>query len=351
MTMNNRASNAPSIRSAAQIENEAAEWLACRDAGRDLATEAAFQQWLAADVRHGAAIAEIEAAWGVINRPRQSGTAPLMLGALQHRAKRRRRHRIMWGSTTLGLAAAMVTLFFVSPEWLSLPGHAPTVTLKERPDLRPLADGSVVELYAGAVINVELTPSQRRVTLLRGVAHFSVAKDAVRPFVVVAGDVAVRAVGTQFAVDFATQKVEVLVNEGQVAVARALPETPVAETMMTAPAPKPVLVDAGSRVVVRLDESKSALLQPQPVSPMELNRALAWRGKRVEFTGTPLAEAVAMFNRQNAVKLALQERELGALRVSGIFWADDPEGFARLVESSFGLRSQWAGADRIVLGR
>ncbi|MGH7956226.1 MAG: hypothetical protein ACREH8_04355 [Opitutaceae bacterium] len=71
----------------------------------------------------------------------------------------------------------------------------------------------------------------------------------------------------------------------------------------------------------------------------EIDAALAWRGKRVEFTGTPLVEAVALFNRQNRVRLSLDDRALDELRVSGVFWVDDPEGFARLLESSFGVQA------------
>ncbi|MGH7956064.1 MAG: iron-containing alcohol dehydrogenase, partial [Opitutaceae bacterium] len=79
------------------------------------------------------------------------------------------------------------------------------------------AYGSVVELNVDADILVDFSPVRRAVRLVRGEAHFTVATDAARPFVVSAGGVEVRAVGTGFAVHFAPQEIAVLVTEGQVA--------------------------------------------------------------------------------------------------------------------------------------
>ena len=61
---------------------------------------------------------------------------------------------------------------------------------------RALDDGTVVELNGGAEIEVQFTAAERRLRLVRGEAHFQVAKNPLRPFVVEAGGVAVRAVGT-----------------------------------------------------------------------------------------------------------------------------------------------------------
>jgi transmembrane sensor len=59
------------------------------------------------------------------------------------------------------------------------------------------------------------------VVLERGEAHFQVAKNPARPFVVVARGVEIRAVGTAFSVGLESTRVEVLVTEGQVAVETA----------------------------------------------------------------------------------------------------------------------------------
>ncbi|MGH7956227.1 MAG: FecR family protein [Opitutaceae bacterium] len=119
------------------------------------------------------------------------------------------------------------------------------VTRQQR---QTLADGSVVELNAGADILVDFSPARRSVRLVRSEAHFAVATDATRPFVVSAGGVEVRAVGTEFAVRFGSQEIAVLVTEGQVAVARTAAPAP-ADAVLPTPT-EPVLVAAGGRVVI-----------------------------------------------------------------------------------------------------
>src|SRR5688500_14994795 len=87
----------------------------------------------------------------------------------------------------------------------------PTTTVS-RPETRTLPDGSVVELNAGAELALEFNSALRRVTLVRGEAHFQVTKNPERPFVVRAGNAEVRAVGTAFAVQLGTGLVDVLVT-------------------------------------------------------------------------------------------------------------------------------------------
>ena len=83
-----------------------------------------------------------------------------------------------------------------------------------------LDDGSVLELYGDTSAEVRLAPAERRVRLARGEAHVTVVRDATRPFVVEAGGVAARTVGTAFNVRLGAREVEVLVTEGKVSVAK-----------------------------------------------------------------------------------------------------------------------------------
>ncbi len=329
------------------IEDRAADWLARRDAGFAPADAAAFAQWRAADPRHAAAVRELENAWTLLGRPRAAGQAARVLADLEKRARirhfRRARRFTLIGS---GLAAAAaIALAVWLPSRLSLPPAAATaVTVTPRPERQLLADGSVVELNAGAEISVAFTAGRRDVRLLRGEAHFEVAHDPARPFVVTAAGIETRAVGTAFSVRLAEQDVRVLVTAGRVAVAPpAVPAAP------TAAERAPVLLDAGNRVTVALADP--AAPAPESVSPAEIAASLAWRNQRVEFSGTPLAEAVALFNARNRVQLALADPALGSLRVSGIYWANDAAGFARLIGASFSLQVLPSAPDRLELRR
>lgn len=324
----------------AEVESLAAEWVARRDGGLRAEERRDLHAWLAADPRHASAFAEAEAAWAVLNAPRAAGRGEAMVRSAKTAVQRRRRRR---GLTAAGCVAAVVLLAALLPVYppAAAPAAAAAPTVVKRPDRRMLPDGSAVELAAGAEYRLEFTPTRRAVELLRGEALFTVRSDPARPFVVAAGGVAVRAVGTEFAVRLGPEQVGVLVTEGRVAVGR--PE---------AAAVPPTLVGAGNRLelasTAAADEPPPV---PEPMAPAALATALAWRFQRVEFTATPLAEAVALMNAENVRQLALADAATGELRITGVFWTNDPAGFARLLASSLGLRTATREDGALVLAR
>ena len=93
--------------------------------------------------------------------------------------------------------AAALTLAAVA--WWFVPSRAAATqhyaTAATRQQQVALVDGSVVNLNVGTDVQVALTPSARRVTLTAGEAHFAVAHDTARPFIVTAGGVVVTSVG------------------------------------------------------------------------------------------------------------------------------------------------------------
>lgn len=335
---------------AGRAEAEAADWLAKRERGLTAAEQERFSDWILADGRNAEAVERLEQAWRFLQRPRHTGQAEAVLQGVEARVAGRRRRSALRAASLAGLAAAAaaaVVLAILEPSavrsWLGVGGPAASAVV--RPEARTLADGSVVELNAGAEIEASFTAGVRAVRLLGGEAHFIVAKDAARPFVVTAGALSVRAVGTEFAVSLAPSEVAVLVTEGTVAVA------PTAARVAEAPA-APVqalaLLTAGNRTSAPATGADAAPLRVVAVEPEALRAAQAWRSLRVEFTAMPLREVVRRFNGHNRLQLALASPELGALRISGIFRLDDPEGFARLVESGAGLRASRDAADRIL---
>ena len=336
------------------IATAAAQWVTMRDAGFTAEERVAFEQWRAADERHERALAHYAAAWSVLNH---RGQADAILGELSVRVRRRRHYRI----ATSGALALMLSLVAwqwrptVQPEEGAL-GRAGGVLLK--PEQRVLADGTVVELKPGAEIAVAFDRALRRVSLLKGEAHFAVAKNPEWPFAVEAGGVQVRAVGTAFSVDRASAHVEVVVTEGRGAVEQpqSLPEDRRGgdDTFVAATEPIRVTADAGQRVVLRA-EATMASVAAEKVPPAELAEKLAWRAPRVEFSGTPLAEAVAMMNRSTAsppggIRLVIDpgSRGLAAEPISGVFRADNLETFVRMLQLSLGVQVERRG-QQIVL--
>lgn len=329
-------------------QREAAEWVARRADGLDPTADIAFQRWLAADPCHRAAWTELDAAWAAVNRPRREGEAALLRSRIEaHRQNRQRRRRSVLRfalSTGLAAAAAVVVVLY-RPVQERPPPDLPPATIAIRPHVQILSDGSRVELNAGAEIAVDFSPERRAVRLVRGEALFTVAKNPARPFVVTAGSVEVRAVGTEFNVRLASTGVDVLVTEGRVAVNSAAtdPMLPASELV------PPLLVDAGAQARVPIAVSSApAAPAVTSISPAALATALAWRERRVEFAETPLGETLAWFNRQNALQLSLATPALAQRRISGVYWSDDPEGFVRLLETSLSVRAERVG-DTLVL--
>ncbi|HTO03807.1 MAG TPA: FecR domain-containing protein [Opitutus sp.] len=218
-----------------------------------------------------------------------------------------------------------------------------------QPEQQVLSDGSLMEFNPGTVFAVDFSDVQRRVVLQRGEAFFNVRPDSARPFVVVAGSVEFRAVGTAFAVQLRDAHVEVVVTEGRVAVnpfSAALDAENVPTVM-------PTLVDAGQRARVEdigLDGS-TATCRVEALSDAELVDAQGWRVPRLEFSGTPLAEALPLFNLHSSVQLVLDDPSLGRLRLSGIIRADNTDALLRLLESSLDITAERRSEGEIRLRR
>lgn len=337
------------------VSEAAAEWFSRRDAGLDAEEEQAFHRWLDAEPGNRAAFARFDSAWVAFGKPSRAAAADDLLEELASRAARRRRRAMGTGAVTLSILVAAAGFWRMPDRSTSRSDQRPVATATLLvPSTRVLGDGTVVTLKNGAEVVELFTPTLRRVELRQGEAMFEVAKNPARPFVVSMRGVEVRAVGTAFSVQVADDGVEVLVTEGTVAVARE-PKAPqttsaAAQSVGLAPAAAPVeagrvLVGAGKRVVMKTTADVSDALAPNvaPMAAAELDERLAWRNPRVEFSGTPLAEAIALLNRVapalSPVRLVIDDPALGAIRVSGIFRTDNTDGFVLLLEAGFGVRA------------
>ncbi|MGH7959503.1 MAG: FecR family protein [Opitutaceae bacterium] len=331
------------------MEDLAADWIVRRDAGLTTAEQIEFERWLAADPRHAEAFAHHDETWAVLDHPRRAGHSGSMLHEFRARASRRLRRRV--GVSAAALCALLVTgnlwqsrrtMVPVAIEATPIPVGAIVTT----PEKRLLPDGSIAELKAGAQITVTYDGAFRRVALRHGEAHFEVAADVTRPFVVEAGGIEVRAVGTAFAVQLGHQEVEVLVTHGRVAIDRPVAAAPIGSGRNTA-SDTLATVDAGELVVVDVSPQPNARPVVTAVPATELRERLAWREPRLEFTDTPLPDAIAFMNRHSAgrqgVRFVIDDPALATMEVSGFFRADNGDTFVRMLEASFGVKAERAG--------
>lgn len=328
------------------ISDRAAEWVARidRESG-GAAARAELEAWLAGDERRRGAYFRAQAAWRMLDRASVLGagqaptqeTASLDAGeeeqnpvGADHRLRLPRR-RVLWG-TGAAIAASLAACLLV-PGLLQPPPQRIETELGEIRRV-PLDDGSLAAVNTQTTLDVTLTPEVREIELARGEVWFQVAKDRARPFVVEAGAVRVKAVGTAFAVHRTGIGVDVQVTEGTVEVWR----------------------EGGTGAVRRVSAGMRTFVGKAPGAPRvvaagdQIDRSLSWRTGQLVFEGDTVAEAAAAFNRYNAVKLEITDPALGQQKMIGRFRTNEPDAFARAAAALLDARVE-SGSDRIVLSR
>jgi transmembrane sensor len=192
-----------------------------------------------------------------------------------------------------------------------------------------LKDQSVIELNTDSEVRVATTPDLRKVELVRGEASFEVAHDASRPFIVSAGNTAVRAVGTKFNVHRLDDSVEVTVDEGKVIV--GAPE--MMEAPLTVIPPTMLHLSAGDTATSSVSGVKLKTLPKN-----DLARKLAWQNQMLVFDGDSLVDVVAQFNRYNQRQLVIGDPHLANLHIGGYFRPTNLDAFINVLQSDFGIR-------------
>ena len=321
-------------------------WLGERDEGFAPERAEAFAAWCAIDPRHAAAVARVEEAIELLEelpavRPQLeqrfgvpgANSVPAQLVPF-------RRFRRTWAG---GLAAVLVLGL---AGWWLLSERGPDAERFSNEAGTPrrlvLRDGSIVHLNGRSELSVDFSARERRAQLGAGEAYFEVMPDPSRPFVVMAGGIAVRAVGTAFNVRLEAASVEVLVEEGRVEVAPAGTAAPPS----AAPVPQ---VGTGERVRVARNETKLAPTI-EKLSPGVLRQALAWHSRVTLLTDVPLADVVARFNRRNVLQLVLVDENLRERKVGGALALDQVEAFVRLLEKDGDVVAERRG-DTVLLRR
>lgn len=329
-------------------EQQAAAWLGILDGRATDAQRREFDAWLRADARHATAWARLSAASRALDRLTAFRPAPgaepdpdLPLCRSRSTAWRRR-------SAALAAAAAIVLLvgYFAIVRRAADPVFQQVIATAIG-EMRkvPLPDGSTLDLNTDSAVAVAFTDGERRIELQRGEAHFSVAADPARPFVVSTPRVRVRAVGTAFSVRLHAAAVEVLVAEGKVGVQDALrPEKSLLPDKAVSAAP---VLAAGHRAMIATSDATltPALAVVAPMSAAEIAQRLAWQEQRLEFAPTPLQDVVSEFNRYSTRRLVIADPALARLSIGGSFRAGDWETLVRLLESNFGVAAEEGGLE------
>lgn len=335
----------PSSDETGRIDRAAAEWLIKRDRGFTAVEQDEFFLWLAADPRHGEWFARHQQTWTELNllaewRPEHSKEPnPRLLTALPRRQSRV--FRWFWIGSLATAACLTVAVLQMQP-WSQRgaePQLAQFAISAQDYERRVLQDGSVVELNGGTKVEIAYTAHERLVRLVQGEANFTVTKNSDRPFIVRAGLLAVRAVGTAFNVSLDEQRIQVLVTEGRVRVDDTLRGESVISGQTSNEVP---LLVAGQSVTV--PRRRAAVVAVADVTPAQQEKLLGWRIQQLEFDSTALGQVIETFNRRNAVKLEVADVELLDVPIVASFRSDNVDGFVRLLELTAGVQAERTGS-------
>lgn len=270
----------------------------------------ALESWLEQDADHVTAYDKAERLWLELEEARDVLKAPRdEPGAKVIRLEPRRRRHRPWPLAAGGVAAAAALAVAMSPvitgsrleTYRTAPGEMRTLTLK---------DGTTVHLNGGSTVSVRLGLRERRVQMGLAEASFDVAKDKGRPFVIDAGDVDVRVVGTEFNVSRYPDRTSVTVRRGVVEV------TP----------------DGGGEVA-RLTPGKS-LIRFQgrsTVREVDADAAFAWRQGRLVYDSAPLSQVALDISRRFSLPVEVRgpARDLA---FTGVLVLDEEDAVVRRLE-------------------
>ena len=301
----------PDMTASAGGDDGAERWAIRLDA-RTLTSdeEAELSAWLAEDPRREGALLRAQAMLSYLDRGRAlGGVNDRMKGPVDRRG-------------FIAVAGGAVAAALVAGIYFALPKAQKITTQLGEVRQVPLSDGSVATVNTASKVVVQFGQKDRVIKLADGEAWFRVAPNKQKPFIVEAGDVRVRAVGTAFSVRRRGESADVLVTEGTV------------ETWVVGKEADRVRLSAGSKAFVSTDEGKIDAL----AAPKEIDRALAWRTGELALDGETLEYAASEINRYNAKKIVIDDPELGREGLVGYFRTTEPANFGHAVAAMIGAR-------------
>jgi transmembrane sensor len=274
-----------------------------------------FSDWLEESPSHKAAYWRLKAAWDQTER-----LAALRPGSFRRSSAQKSGVLPMIVKGFVGVAAIAAVVAAIG-FWGQSSGQLYTTGVGGRTTIT-LADGSELDLGTDSGIRTHFDANRRAVDVLKGEVFFRVTHNEALPFVVTVGGNRVIDVGTEFLVRKTPEKVQVSLIKGE-----AMFEADIWSTGRS------VMLHPGD---VALATATSFGVSRK--SNRELADELGWRRGVLVFHDTRLGDAIAEFNRYNAVKMVASDPKVAALTINGTFRTNGFEQFARVARDVFGLR-------------
>jgi len=334
------------------IQDLACLWISRIDRGLSASEQQELVVWCKQKTQHHNALLEMASYWddlSVLNE--LSDLFPLIQTKVDNK-------RNKFSAIALAASLAIISITgintFVNESFLPFLPSLHEQTLTQTDTLKThvgeqasftLQDGSQIQLNTNSLIEIDYSPTQRLLTLVRGEARFDVAKDKNRPFTVIVGEKSFTALGTIFNVQRNdNQAMELVVTEGKVLITKATTSiTDIKDTLLsvgTAFMPdilEATLVISGEKAMIAENSAPIAKTPVEKVSLDQINRDLAWQQGMLIFEGEPLSMALAEISRYTSSNFEIIDSKLSELTVAGYFKAGDIEGLLTSLQSNFGI--------------
>ena len=224
-----------------------------------------------------------------------------------------------------------------------------------------LSDGTRITLNTNSELKVDYSQDRRRIYLLRGEAHFDVAKNPQRPFMVYAGEGMVWAVGTAFNVRYLNAgnlegnhagtlvdtligtSIDVTVTEGTVKIfADIEPDKNTSldvNDAQSSPTDHEQLVHAGKSV------QYSKVINATQTTPAQvLEQKLAWQHGALIFKGETLEQAIKEIARYTDKQLIITDPSIKNIRVGGHYKTDNINSLLASLSETLEIKLEQKGS-------
>lgn len=353
MKTDNQNSNVSRLPEKAMIKQQAGAWIVKIDQG-NLSPEQVreFQSWLSQSKCHKQYIEKLARNWDSMSILSElAALFPLSESSQAEKAKVTKSRFPLWITTSVSVCLLIATIAFnlnfelEKTEFITDVGQQTEVTLE---------DGSKVSLNTDSHLEVNFSGDIRVLRLLKGEAHFNVAKNPKRPFVVYVGNGMVWAVGTAFNVRYTDINVDVVVTEGTVKVYAGSEQPQQTSTDLVALNSVDMKTESldieQHEVIAQAGQTVSyddVIEQHQAIEPKAIDKRLAWQTGYLSFSGESLEQALIEIGRYTDKEIVITDEDIKAIQIGGHFKTDDIDGLLVSLGQGFDLDIKYIGKDRV----
>ncbi len=334
--------NSPELTDTEKITEEAVFWVAkLHQNNVSHKDKVAFSRWLNTSHRHEQVFDDISSTWASLGNAWHLPEIQQQVEDLPA-AKKPTRNSVLYSLQLACLALFMLGGFIYygsfqsgSVGQQSAPAAAAVArwsysTAAGEDRMVYLPDGSSIHLNTRTTLTAQYTAGKRLIMLHKGEAHFQVASDAARPFVVEMGATSVTAVGTAFNILRKGRQSTVTITEGIVDVQAAHDES--------------LRVEANRRVEL-VENRLEAVQQTTGIDE------IAWQKKQLIFRSQSLEQVFSELNRYLEQPVLLQGQALKNLRLTGTFDVSDPQAIVEALIESYELDELYQEGNRVIRQR